>query len=56
MTDAAAQSMAGTIPVVDKDRLDLGKLTAWMSVNIEGFADRSPTRSSPAVSPIRPTS
>ena len=38
MTDAAAQTMAGTIPVADKDRLDLARLTAWMATNVDGFA------------------
>jgi aminoglycoside phosphotransferase (APT) family kinase protein len=38
MTDAAAQSMAGTIPVAEKDRLDLDRLTAWMEANVDGFA------------------
>ena len=37
MTDAAAQSMAGTIPVAEKDRLDLDRLTEWMAANVEGF-------------------
>ena len=30
-------SMAGTIPVGDKDRLDLDRLTAWMGANVAGF-------------------
>jgi aminoglycoside phosphotransferase (APT) family kinase protein len=38
MTDLAAQSMAGTIPVAEKDRLDLDRLTAWMAEHVEGFA------------------
>ena len=37
MTDAAAQSMAGTIPVADKDKLDLDRLGGWMAANVEGF-------------------
>ena len=35
---AAPASMAGTIAVGDKDRLDLDRLTAWMVANVEGFA------------------
>jgi aminoglycoside phosphotransferase (APT) family kinase protein len=35
MTDT---SMAGTIPVADKDKLDLGRLSAWMEANVDGFA------------------
>ena len=31
-------SMAGTIPVAEKDRLDLDRLTTWMEANVEGFA------------------
>ena len=31
-------SMAGTIPVADKDRLDLDRLTAWMEANVAGFS------------------
>jgi aminoglycoside phosphotransferase (APT) family kinase protein len=38
MTDLAAQSMAGTIPVAEKDRLDLDRLTAWMAAHVAGFA------------------
>jgi aminoglycoside phosphotransferase (APT) family kinase protein len=38
MTDAAAQSMSGTIPVGEKDQLDLGRLTTWMEANVDGFA------------------
>ena len=38
MADTAAQSMAGTIPVADKDRLDLDGLTGWMEANVAGFA------------------
>jgi aminoglycoside phosphotransferase (APT) family kinase protein len=38
MTDLAAQSLAGTIPVAEKDRLDLDRLTAWMAEHVEGFA------------------
>ncbi|WP_374942411.1 phosphotransferase family protein [Sphingomonas sp.] len=30
--------MEGTLPVGDKDRLDLGALSAWMQANVEGFA------------------
>lgn len=37
MTDATAATMAGTIPVGDKDRLDLDRLTEWMTANVEGF-------------------
>ena len=37
MVDVAAQSMAGTIPVADKDRLDLDRLTEWMTANVAGF-------------------
>ena len=37
MTDATAATMAGTIPVAEKDRLDEAKLTAWMQANVEGF-------------------
>lgn len=35
MTDV--QTMAGTIPVGEKDRLDEAKLTAWMAANVAGF-------------------
>ena len=38
MTEAAAPSMAGTVPVAEKDRLDLDRLGAWMTANVEGFA------------------
>lgn len=37
MSDASA-GMEGTIPVADRDRLDLDRLTAWMRANVEGFA------------------
>ena len=40
MTDEAAQTMAGTIPVGEKDQLDLDRLTAWMETNVEGFDGR----------------
>ena len=29
--------MAGTIPVADRDRLDLGRLTGWMEASVQGF-------------------
>ena len=38
MTDEVAQTMAGTIAVEEKDRLDEAALTAWMTANVEGFA------------------
>ncbi len=38
MADATAQTMAGTIAVEDRDRLDLDRLTAWMEANVAGFA------------------
>ena len=31
-------SMAGTIPVGEKDQLDLDRLTEWMQANVDGFA------------------
>ncbi|HEU0066730.1 MAG TPA: phosphotransferase family protein [Sphingomonas sp.] len=30
--------MEGTIPVADKDRLDLDRLAAWMTAHVDGFA------------------
>ncbi len=38
MSSDAASTMVGTIPVGDKDRLDLDRLTAWMTESVEGFA------------------
>jgi len=38
VTSDAATSMVGTIAVGDKDRLDLGKLDAWMTANVPGYA------------------
>ena len=35
---AAAAGMEGTIPVADKDRLDLDRLAAWMTAHVDGFA------------------
>ncbi len=37
MSDAQT-SMTGTIAVAEKDRLDLDRLGAWMTANVEGFA------------------
>ena len=37
MSDAAA-GMSGTIAVEEKDRLDVDRLTAWMTAEVEGFA------------------
>jgi len=38
MSSDAASTMVGTIPVGERDRLDLDRLTAWMTESVEGFA------------------
>ena len=38
MTAPATESMVGTMPVPEKDRLDEARLTAWLEANVEGFA------------------
>jgi aminoglycoside phosphotransferase (APT) family kinase protein len=37
VSEAAAAGMTGTLPVGDKDRLDLDRLSAWMAANVAGF-------------------
>ncbi|WP_174278799.1 phosphotransferase family protein [Sphingomonas bacterium] len=37
MADDTPATMAGTIPVADRDRLDLDRLAAWMTANVAGF-------------------
>ena len=38
MSGDAASTMVGTIPVGERDRLDLDRLTGWMTESVEGFA------------------
>ena len=34
----AQQTMVGTIPVEERDRLDLDRLATWMETHVDGFA------------------
>lgn len=36
--NTAAETMVGTMPVPEKDRLDEARLAAWMEANVAGFA------------------